>query len=403
LASTLHFETTNPAQDTFAQEAYLIDMKRTGLTTLHWLATLALASFVWAAPAGAQSQNSANPQDRDDLTRQQLAGFDQFLDSHPDLAGQIRNNPSLVNSDEFVQNHPDLQQYLQQHPEVREDLSQNPKAVMRQEQGYERREDANSDRDRNRDNDHDITRREIAGVDSFLDSHPEIAEQLRKNPSLVNNKEFVSAHPALQQFLASHKELREELRENPSAFMSAERRYDRAEDRRVLSNMDQFLDSHPEIAEQLQKNPKLVDDKRFVASHPPLQHFLADHPDVRGQFEANPNAFMTQEQRYDRREDARLPHGRDNDVTHGELASFHQFLEGHGSISSELAKNPSLATNQEYLENHSALQTYLKTNPQVREELSENPQSFVKSAQTFDANSNTAVKGTMKLPAQPKK
>src|SRR5215469_18010857 len=140
-------------------------MKRTGLTTLHWLATLALASFVWAAPAGAQSQNSANLQDRDDLTRQQLAGFDQFLDNHPDLATQIRNNPSLVNSEEFVEAHPDLQQYLHQHPEVREDLNQNPNAVMHQEQRFERREEGAENRnpDRDRDTrDNDVNNRELA-------------------------------------------------------------------------------------------------------------------------------------------------------------------------------------------------------------------------------------------------
>ena len=382
-----------------------MDMKRTGLTTWYWLATLALASLVWAAPAGAQSQNTATPQDRDDLTRQQLAGFDQFLDSHPDLAAQIRSNPSLVDNQEFVDSHSDLQQYLQKHPEVREDLNQNPNAVMRQEQHYERREDADSDknRDRDRDRDNDVTRRELANMDTFLDSHPEIAEQLHKNPSLVDNKEFVSAHPALQEFLASHPEVKEQLRQNPNAFMSAENRFDRRDDRRVMSNMDQFLDGHPEIAQQLQKNPALVNNKQFVEGHPALQQFLASHPEVRDQYQANPNAFMKQEQRWDNREDARAAHDHDNDVTRGQIASFHQFLAGHSSISTELSKNPSLATNQEYLENHTALQTYLKTNPQVREELNENPQSFVKSAQTFDANSNTAVKGTMKLPATPKK
>lgn len=375
-------------------------MKRTGLTTSNWLATLALASLVWAAPAGAQSQNMT-PQDRDDLTRQQLAGFDQFLDNHPDLAGQIRNNPSLVNSEEFVEAHPDLQQYLQQHPEVREDLSQNPNAVMHQEQRFERREEGSENRDRDHNRNGDITQREMTTFDWFLDGHPEITEQLRKNPALVNDKEFVQSHPALQQFLAQHQDVREEIRENPNGFMSAERRYDWREQQGVLSRMDQFLDSHPEIAQQLQKNPSLVNNKEFVESHPALQQFLASHSEAQQQFEANPNAFMNQENRYDRRENARS--AGDNDVTRGQLASFHEFLEGHGTISSELSKNPSLATNEEYLENHTALQTYLKTNPQVREELNENPQSFVKSAQTFDANSNSAVKGTMKLPAEPKK
>jgi len=375
-------------------------MKRTGLTT--WLATAALASLAWAAPAAAQSQ-SAMPQDADGLNRQQLAGFDQFLDKHPELSTQLRNNPALVNNEEFVESHPDLQQYLQQHPEVREDLNQNPSAVMHQEQRYDRREDANRDRGGDRGRDGDITQRETATLDWFMDGHPEIAEQLRKNPSLVNDKQFVQNHPALQQFLAQNPGVRDEVRENPNAFMSAERRYDWREDQHVLSNMDRFMDSHPEIAEQLQKNPALVNNKEFLESHPSLQQFLASHPELRQQYEANPNAFMHQENRFDRREDSGF--NRDHDVTRGQLSSFHEFLEGHGNISHELSNNPSLATNEEYLENHAALQTYLKAHPEVHEELKENPQSFVKSAQAFDVNSNSAVtKGTMKLPAtEPKK
>ncbi len=455
-------------------------MQSTGLTTRHWLATLALGTLVWVAPAGAQTQGTI-PQDRDsDLTRQQLSGFDQFLDNHSEIATQLRNNPALINNEEFVENHPELQTYLQQHPEVREELSQNPNAVMRQEQRFDRQEDRDHDRDR------DVTQRELANMDGFMDSHPEISEQLRKNPTLVNNKEFVEDHPALKQFLAQHPGVSEEIRENPNAFMSAERGYDRREDMRVLSNMDRFMDSHPEIAEQLQKNPSLVNNKEFIEDHPALKQFLKDHPELRQQYEGNPNAFMHQEERFDQREDARqrpdsdvtrgelanmdrfldghpeiseqlrknpslinnkefvenhpalqqflashpgvreeykenpsgfmnreqvydrhenAGFGHDHDVTQGELSSFHEFLEGHGSISSELSKNPSLATNEEYLENHSALQTYLKSNPQVSEELKENPQAFVKSAQSFDTTSNSmSSKGGMKLPtSEPKK
>jgi hypothetical protein len=372
------------------KEVFLIDMKRTGLTTWHWLATLALASLVWAAPAGAQSQTNRTPQDSDDLTRQQLAGFDQFLDNHPDLAAEIRNNPSLVNNQEFVQNHPALQQYLEQHPEVRQDLSQNPNAVMRQEQRFERHEGMD-----------DTTRRDLAIMDSFLDTHPEIAEQLRKNPSLVDNKAFVENHPALAQFLAQHSEIRQDIEQNPNGFMSAEHRYDNFEDHRFSSIMDTFMYHHPEIAEQLEKDPSLVNNKEFVQNHPQFQQFLAEHPELRQDFKANPNAFMQEAERQARREDARSAHN--GDVTRGGQASFHEFLEGHSGIFNDLAKSPSLATNQEYLENHSELKTYLNANPQVREELNENPDSFVKSAETFDADSNAMGKGTMKVPAEPKK
>ncbi len=366
-------------------------MKRTDSTTRSCFATLALAGLLWTAPARAQSQNTA-PQDSDALTRQQLSAFDQFLDSHPELAAQVRQNPSLVNNEEFVENHSDLKLYLQQHPEIREDLSKNPNAVMHQEQSFDRHEDRDRDRDGDRDRDArgDMTREELANMDRFMDSHPEIAEQLRKNPSLVNNKEFVEDHPALQEFLAGHPGVREEVRENPNAFIHREDRFDEQENRRdgdttrgELANMDRFLDSHPEIAEQLHKNPSLVNNKEFVEDHPALREFLADHPGVREEFKENPSAFMGQEKRFDRREDA-VP-GREHDVTRAQLSSFNEFLESHNNISSELSRNPSLAVNQEFLENHPELRNYLKANPEVNEELRENPQSFLKAAQTFEA------------------
>ena len=48
------------------------------------------------------------PQDRDSATWRQLAGFDNFLDTHPEVAEQLRREPSLVNNEEFVENHPAL-------------------------------------------------------------------------------------------------------------------------------------------------------------------------------------------------------------------------------------------------------------------------------------------------------
>lgn len=400
-------------------------MKIISRTTQYWLATLVLGASLAIAPAHAQSTNpmpqtgappTAAPQDqdvdrninrdaprdgdRDDLTRRQLANFDQFLDQHPEVAEQLRKDPSLVDNREFVDNHPALQSYLQQHPEIREDIKQNPNAVMHQEDRFDRQQDRDRD-------DHGITRGELANLDRFMDSHPEIAEQLRKDPSLADNKQFVENHPAFRDFLADHPGVREELKNNPNAFMHREDRFDQNSDRRQdqgndgitrgeLANMDRFMDAHPEIAEQLRKNPSLVDNKEFVENHPALRDFLANHPGVREEYKDNPTAFMRQEERFDRREDSGMH--RDNDVTRGELSSFHEFLQGHGTIAGELSKNPSLATNQEYLENHPELRDYLQTNPQVHQELAENPQSFLKSAQQFDNPS----KGLPKPIADPK-
>jgi hypothetical protein len=206
---------------------------------------------------------------------------------------------------------------------------------------------------------------------------------------LIDHKQFVDNHPALQQFLADHPGVRDQFREHPVAFMQDAERFDRREDRdrglditrTELANMDRFMDSHPEIAEQLRKDPSLVDNKRFVDSHPALQQFLADHPGVREEFKEHPEAFMRDEERFDRHEDR----GRDNEVTRGELASFNEFLGSHDRIADELSKDPALANNREYLENHPELKDYLQAHPQVHEELSQNPQVFVKSAQQFGA------------------
>jgi menaquinone-dependent protoporphyrinogen IX oxidase len=330
-----------------------------------------------------------------DVTRGELANMDRFLDSHPEIAERLRQDPSLVNDKTFVGNHPALQQFLADHPGVREEYKENPSAFMNQEQRFDRREDETRDRD--------VTRGELANMDRFLDSHPEIAEQLRKDPSLVNDKTFVGNHPTLQQFLAEHPGVREEYKENPSAFMNQEQRFDRREDetrdrdvtRGELANMDRFLDSHPEIAERLRKDPSLVNDKTFVGNHPALQQFLADHPGVREEYKENPNAFMRQEQRFDQHQDSAMR--RDRDLNRGELSSFNEFLEDHNNIAGELSKNPSLANNQEYLENHPALQDYLKAHPQVHEELSENPQTFLQSSQQFSTH-NTVKTSTESKP-----
>jgi hypothetical protein len=153
--------------------------------------------------------------------------------------------------------------------------------------------------------------------------------------------------------------------------------------RQELARFDQFMDSHPEIAEQLRKDPSLVNNEEFVKNHPALQTYLQQHPAIREEVRENPNAFMQQEARYDRREGEERV---DRDAPHRQ---FGEFLGGHSNISQQLSKDPSLVKNQEYMVNHPDLQEYLKAHPDVRQGLMENPQSFVKSAQQFNNNNNS--------------
>jgi phage-related protein len=295
-----------------------------------------------------------------------LASFDAFLDGHPEIAEQLRRNPSLVDDQEYVHSHPELQVYLQDHPRVREELTENPRIFMREDER--------------------LKGRELATLDTFLNSHPEIAEQLRKNPSLADNKEFLQNHPALQQFLQEHPAIREQFNQDPDAFMRDEDRFGRRggdATGRELAVFDAFLDCHPEIAEQLRKNPTLADNKEFLQNHPALQQFLQEHPAIREQFAQDPRDFMRDEDRFDRRGD---------EVSRRGLADFDGFLGSHPGIAQQLSKDPSLAKNDEYLQNHPELQDYLKTHTGVQEQLTENPQAFMNSTKQFD---NTGTKQEM--------
>jgi hypothetical protein len=351
-----------------------------------FLATSRSAQSQTAQPPTAQSEAMA-PQERDDITLRQLADFGQFLDRHPEVADQLRKDPSLVNNQEFIERHPELRDYLQQHPEIRTELSQNPNGFMREEERFDRREDQ------------DPNRRQLADIDEFLNHHPEVAEQLRKDPSLVNNREFVENHPAFQQFLSEHPEIRTEFKDHPDAFMRDAERFDHHDDRGLdpnraqLADMDQFLNRHPEIAEQLRKDPSLVNNREFVENHPAFQQFLSEHPEIRTEFKDHPDAFMRDAERFDHHDDFNVARNRNGG---GELSSFNQFLEGHSNIAGELSRNPSLANNQEYLESHPELQAYLQANPQVHEQLNQNPQVFVQSAQQLNTHGTVNVEATPK-------
>jgi phage-related protein len=371
---------------------------RTHLHLGHTLALVTLAVLFWA---GTPVSGQGMPSQDNDIRNGQLAIMDRFLDSHPEISEQLAKDPSLIRNEEFVAKHPELQEFLQNHPGVREEFTENPNAFMRQEERFERREEAGNTRF----GDGDTTRRELANMDRFLDSHPEIAEQLQKDPSLINNQQFIAKHPELQEFLQSHPGVREEFTENPNAFMRQEERFERREEagngrfgdgdttRRQLATMDRFLDSHPEIAEQLQKDPSLIKNQEFVAKHPELQAFLQKHPGVREEFTEDPAAFMRQEQRFERQEEAGNGRFGDGDTTRRQLATMDRFLDSHPEIAEQLQKDPSLIKNQEFVAKHPELQAFLQKHPGVREEFREDPAAFMRQEQRFERREDFDARG----------
>jgi hypothetical protein len=443
--------------------------------------TFAQSSTTQVTTQDRQAVQPSTPQDRqagpsDDITRRDLARFDQFLDSHREVADQLRRTPSLIDDPQYLQSHPELNTYLQDHPSVKQEISQQPNTFMRLEDSYDRdrnmrdrdaggryaggqdrdangqdrnamgqdrdangqdrnatgqdrdangqdRNAAGQDRDANG-QDRDATgqdraangqdrdaagrdrdangqdRRDVASFNRFLDEHREVAEQVRKDPSLLDNRTFVQNHPALQTYLQQNPGVREQLSQNPNGFIRQEDAYnrdpnmrdrdtggqaggqDRNNDHRDVASFNRFLDEHREVAEQVRKDPSLLDNRTFVQNHPALQTYLQQNPGVREQLSQNPNGFMRQEDAYNR--DSNM---RDRDPSHDHMADFGGFLHNHSDIRNDLSRNPSVVKNQEYVQNHAELDAYLNTHSDVRTDLMANPQSFVQGARQYESAS----------------
>ena len=173
---------------------------------------LALSVSLAAVPSRAQQATE------NDINRTELNNFNRFLDSHPKVAQELRNNPRLVDDPAYLSKHPDLQKFISVHPRVREELKENPQTFMNREQKFDKNKPGT-----------DINHTELGNFDRFLDQHPKVDRELQKNPGLVDDPAYLAKHPELNTFLTSHPHVREELKENPSVFMNREKRLDKKE------------------------------------------------------------------------------------------------------------------------------------------------------------------------------
>jgi hypothetical protein len=342
-------------------------------------------------------QGEANPSTTP-VTRRDLARFDQFLQTHQEIASQLRASPFLIGDPQYVENHPALNTYLQEHPGVKQEITDHPDLFMSMEDQWAknpglRDHDAGwqgGDGDRN-----EGLNRDAVEFDRFLDQHREIGELVRKNPSLLDDRQFVDNHPELRSYLQDHPQIREQIMHNPNGFMQLADRDNHDANwggqgnggrdgslNRDAVEFDHFLDQHRELSQLVRSNPSLLDDRQFVDNHPALKSYLQDHPQIREQVMQNPNGFM---QLADR------DNGGDNRWRPGEprpmddrMMAFSGFLGNHDDIRNDLQRNPEMVKDQSYLQNHSELNSYLTAHPDVRAELMQNPQDFVHGAQQYN-------------------
>src|SRR5690348_9208431 len=374
-----------------------------------------------AEDRGNSPNRGNNGNQNPDLTRREVASMDQFLDSHQDIERQLEQNPSLINDQTFLQNHPGLQTFLKDHPQIQAEFAENPQFFILRVNRYEKspadqRADNDVNRTNNRNQNPDLTRREVASMDQFLDSHEDIERQLEQNPSLISNQTFLQNHPQLQTFLTNHPQIQAEFAENPQFFMLRTNRFEnspadqRADNNQMnngnnnpnnlntanegnrnpdlnrgeVASMDQFLDSHDRIERELKANPSLINNVDYLKKHQDLRAFLSSHPAVREEFTENPSLFMNREGQYERTE---FRPGTDRDMNQRDVATMDAYLDKHAGEARDLEAYPARVNDSDYLEHHKDLDSFLKKHPQVREEFTENPREFMGAESAFEANS----------------
>ncbi|MGO9451864.1 MAG: hypothetical protein ACLQDV_12620 [Candidatus Binataceae bacterium] len=242
-----------------------------------------------------------------------------------------------------------------------------------------------------------ITPNEVNNFNTYLSNHPNTAAELKANPGLADNPNYMANHPGLQTFLANHPGVREELHQNPGRMMGTEERNQwpgggnqwhgggpggpvaggpggysgppggYGGGGSVARFDNGYMAEHPGVGYQLAQNPKLVDDPQFRATHPGLVQYLNTNPGVRQELEQHPERFMAAEQAY--------RHG----VANGSrpFATADNYLDHHPEVSQQLNKDPRLIDDPQYIASHPGLHDYLENHSVAREAWKNHPDKFM--------------------------
>jgi hypothetical protein len=117
-------------------------------------------------------------------------------------------------------------------------------------------------------------------LDRFLDHHPLLENDLRRNPSLLADRQYLGEKPELQNFLTVNAGVIRALQMEPRHFLhrallrqaNAPLKYSE------VSQLDPFLSEQPAIERDLIEDPARIQEPAYLKLHPPLGDFLAQHP-----------------------------------------------------------------------------------------------------------------------------
>jgi len=223
-----------------------------------------------------------------------------------------------------------------------------------------------------------ISDADLRSFERYLDEHWETAQELYRDPDLINDRQYVRDHQALRNWLEDHPEAAREIRDNPRAVLWQERgRRSRDEDSstrltdRQRRRWDEFLDEHRAIARDLSRNPDLVNDTRYVHDHEPLDDWFHEHREAAAIIMANPSAYLARSSRSS---------GSDPDYgqpTASDIQSFEQYLDRNWEVADALYREPDLVKSRGFLRDNPSLEDWMRAHPAAARAIRERPQDYL--------------------------
>jgi hypothetical protein len=192
------------------------------MVLLHKLSPLVLCfTLTLLLPSVGSAQDDDDREERRSSTRmseQDQRSFERFLNEHDETAQELYRDPDLVKNERFLKGHSELRDWLDNHREAAEAIEANPRAVIWRERTTTGRE-----REEGRSTTARISERDLESFNTYLDSHDETAKLLYQDPDLINDRQFVRNHDALNDWLRDHPDAADAIRAKPHVFLRRDR------------------------------------------------------------------------------------------------------------------------------------------------------------------------------------
>lgn len=224
-------------------------------------------------------------------TRPRLAeadrrSFEEFLDAQWQIADLLYQNPDLINDRVFLSKNLPLRRWLVRHPAAARIIRADPRAVL-----WRNRESRDED-----DSQTDISDRDLQSWEEFLDGQTTIADDLQRNPDLLNNAHYIRQNRALADWLYDHPEAARIIKADPPKYAqrddTSSPRVPSQPTAEEVREFEDFLNREWEIADALYREPELVNNRTFLRDNPALAQWLREHPRMARALSERPRDYL---------------------------------------------------------------------------------------------------------------